>query len=211
GELGMEYQLTSTVKVTGAAAFGQYTFDNNPNVKLNVDNAQSVVDFGRSTMKNYRQAGTPQQAYSVGVEYRSPKFWWIGANANYLADNYLDITPLLRTANFYRNPEDPQGQPFFGATEEEGRRLLKQEKFDPIRLFNLTGGKSWRVQGNTIGFFASINNVFDVTYKTGGFEQARNANFQEIQQDMTGPARAFGPKYFYGYGRTFFVNLYINF
>ncbi len=211
GELGMEYQLTSTIKLTGAAAFGQYTYDSNPNVKLNVDNAQSVVDFGMSTMKDYRQPGTPQQAYSVGVEYRSPKFWWIGANANYLDDNYLDISPLLRTSNFYRNPNDPDGMPFYGATEEEGRRLLKQEKFDPIRLFNLVGGKSWRIDGNTIGFFASVNNVFDIEYKTGGFEQARNANYQEIQQDMTGPARAFGPKYFYGYGRTFFVNLYINF
>ena len=101
--------------------------------------------------------------------------------------------------------------PFFGATEEEGRELLRQEKFDPIELFNLVGGKSWRISGKTVGFFASVNNVFDKTYKTGGFEQARNANYQEIQQDMAGPNRSFGPKYFYGYGRTYFVNLYINF
>ena len=30
-------------------------------------------------------------------------------------------------------------------------------------------------------------------------------------EDMTGSVRAFGPKYFYGYGRTYFLNLYINF
>jgi hypothetical protein len=214
GEFGLEYQLTSTIKLTGTAAAGQYTFDNNPNVKLNVDNAQRVVDFGTSTMKNYKQAGTPQKAYSAGIEYRDPKFWWIGANANYLDDTYIDISPLLRTDNFYNNFEDPQGLPFYGATEEEGRRLLKQEKFDPIRLVNLVGGKSWRISNknrNTVGFFASINNVFDVEYKSGGFEQARNANFREIQQDLQGPARSFGPRYFYGYGRTYFVNLYLNF
>jgi hypothetical protein len=214
GEFGLEYQLTSTIKVTGSAGMGQYTFDNNPNVKLNVDNAQRVVDFGTSTMKNYKQAGTPQKAYSAGIEYRDPKFWWIGANANYLDETYIDISPLLRTNNFYNNFEDPQGLPFYGATEEEGRRLLKQERFDPIRLVNLVGGKSWRISDknrNTIGFFASINNVFDVAYISGGFEQARNANFKEIQQDLQGPARAFGPKYFYGYGRTYFVNLYLNF
>jgi len=214
GEFGLEYQLTSTLKVTGTAGVGQYTFDSNPNVKLNVDNAQRIVDFGRSTMKNYKQAGTPQKAYSVGIEYRDPKFWWIGANANYLDETYLDISPLLRTDNFYKNFEDPQGLPFYGATEEEGRKMLRQERFDPIRLVNLVGGKSWRISKknrNTVGFFASINNVFDVEYITGGFEQARNANFREIQQDMQGPARAFGPKYFYGYGRTYFVNLYLNF
>ncbi|WP_026703906.1 carboxypeptidase-like regulatory domain-containing protein [Flavobacterium soli] len=214
GELGLEYQLTSTLKVTGAAAYGQYTFDNNPNVKLSVDNVQRVIDYGEASMKDYKQAGTPQQAYSVGLEYRDPKFWWIGANANYLADNYVDISPLLRTSNFYTDPTDPQGLPFYGATEEEGRKLLKQEKFDPITLVNLVGGKSWRISNknrNTVGFFASINNVFDVEYKTGGFEQARNANFQQLQQDMQGPARSFGPKYFYGYGRTYFLNFYFNF
>ena len=214
GEFGLEYQLTSTIKVTGTAGVGQYTFDNNPNVKLNVDNAQRVIDYGESTMKNYKQAGSPQKAYSVGIEYRDPSFWWIGANANYLDETYIDISPLLRTNNFYNNFNDPQGLPFYGATEEEGRALLKQEKFDPMRLINLTGGKSWRISSknrNTVGFFASVNNVLDVEYISGGFEQARNANFKEIKQDMQGPARAFGPKYFYGYGRTYFVNVYLNF
>lgn len=214
GEFGIEYQFTSTIKGTASAAYGQYTYDSNPNVKLNVDTNRSVIDYGQSTMKNYKQAGMPQQAYSVGLEYRDPKYWWIGANANYLADNYVDISPLLRTANFFKNAADPDGFPFEGATEESGRKLLKQEKFDPVTLLNIVGGKSWRTSNknrNTIGFFASINNVLDKTYKSGGFEQARNANFQQLSQDMEGPARSFGPKYFYGYGRTFFVNLYYNF
>ena len=213
-EFGIEYSITSTIKATATAAYGQYTFDSNPNVKLSVDTNRSIVDYGRSTMKDYKQPGMPQQAYSVGLEYRAPQFWWIGANANYLADNYLDISPLLRTDNFYSNANDPDGFPFAGATEEEGRRLLKQEKFDPITLINLVGGKSWRISNknrNTVGFFASVNNVFDVEYKTGGFEQARNANFQQLSQDMVGPNRSFGPKYFYGYGRTYFLNIYYNF
>jgi hypothetical protein len=212
-EFGLEYQLTSTIKLTGTAAHGQYTFDNNPNVKLSVDNVQRIIDYGEATMKNYKQAGTPQTAYALGIEYRDPNFWNIGINANYLDNAYIDVSPLLRTNNFFRDINDPQGLPFYGATEEEGRKILKQEKFDPIRLINLTGGKSWRISKknrNTIGFFASVNNLFDLQYKTGGFEQARNANFQEIQQDMRGPARAFGPRYFYGFGRTYFINLYVN-
>lgn len=214
GEFGIEYQFTSTIKGTATAAYGQYTYASNPNVKLNVDTNRSVVNYGRATMKDYKQPGMPQQAYAVGLEYRDPKYWWIGANANYLADNYLDISPLLRTDNFFKNANDPDGFPFAGATEEAGRKLLKQEKFDPVTLINLVGGKSWRTSNknrNTIGFFASINNVLDKTYKTGGFEQARNANFEQLSQDMQGPARSFGPKYFYGYGRTYFVNLYYNF
>jgi hypothetical protein len=218
GEFGLEYQVTPTIKVTGAAAYGQYTYANNPNVYLNVDaNAVNdlppLVDLGESKLKNYKIAGTPQQAYSLGVEYRDPKFWWIGANVNYLADNYLDVSALLRTDNFYRNPEDINGFAFPEATEERARELLKQEKFDSFTLVNLVGGKSWRISNknrNTFGFFASINNIFDITYKSGGFEQARNANYRELNQDVSSGTPSFAPKYFYGFGRTYFVNFYIN-
>jgi len=226
-ELGIEYQFTSTLKATATAAYGQYTYDNNPNVSINNDalaavlndgtstttTPQTQVDFGKAYLKNYRLPGMPQQAYSVGLEYRDPKFWWIGANANYLASNYLDVSALLRTENFFVNSADPYGMdlPFPNVDNNRAKELLKQEKFDDFYLVNLTGGKSWRIDGKTVGFFASINNVFDVTYKTGGFEQARNANYQELNNDVSSGTPAFAPRYFYGYGRTYFVNLYINF
>ena len=218
GELGLEYQLTQTIKATAAVAYGQFTYTSNPNVSLNrdenaVNNLPTIVNLGTSELKNYRIPGAPQQAYSLGLEYRDPKFWWIGANVNHLADNYIDVSPLMRTNNFYRNPTDINGFPFTEATIERGRELLRQEKFDSFTLVNLVGGKSWRISKknrNTIGFFASINNVFDVTYKTGGFEQARNANFRELNQDISSGTPSFAPRYFYGFGRTYFINLYVN-
>lgn len=216
-ELGMEFQITSTIKLTANAAYGENTFNNNPSVSLNNDNLASptntnpVIDFGTAKLKGFRQSGGPQTAASLGIEYRDPKFWWIGANANYLANNYLDVSPLLRTDNFFKNPNDPFGLPFPEATNQRATELLKQEKFKDFMLLNLTGGKSWRVSGKTIGFFASVNNVLDFVYKTGGFEQARKSNFRELNQDVSSGTPAFAPKYFYGYGRTYFVNLYINF
>lgn len=211
GELGVEYQVTSTIKATAVAAYGQYTYDSDPNVKLNVDNIRSTIDFGRATLKDYKQPGMPQQAYSFELEYRAPQYWWVAASVNHLRDNYIDISPLLRTDNFFINNDDPDGFPFPEATEEGAKALLKQEKLDPATLINLTGGKSWKIGNKTFGFFASINNVFDYSYKTGGFEQARNANYRQLTQDLAGPTRSFGPKYFQGYGRTYFVNLYLNF
>lgn len=214
GEFGFEYQITSTIKATGSASYGQYTYDNNPNLKVNDDalatsaNPNPVFDFGKTYIKGYRLPGMPQQAYSFGLEYRDPKFWWIGANINYLADSYISISNILRTENFV---VDSNGLGFEGATDESVRAALRQEKFDPITLLNLVGGKSWRVAGNTFGFFASINNVLDFEYKTGGFEQSRKATFPDYQADNANGTPSFGPKYFYGYGRTYFLNLYINF
>ncbi|MFD0777754.1 hypothetical protein ACFQZF_03705 [Flavobacterium myungsuense] len=100
---------------------------------------------------------------------------------------------------------------YTGANEESVRKVLKQEKLDPFTLVNLTGGKSWKIKSNTFGVFVTMNNVFDIEYKTGGFEQSRKATFPDLQQDLVSGVRAFGPKYFYGYGRTYFVNLYFNF
>jgi len=216
-ELGMEYQLTSTIKLTANAAYGEYTYNNNPNVVLNNDNLASptntnpIIDFGQANLKGYRLSGGPQTAASFGIEYRDPKFWWIGANANYLANNYLDVSALLRTQNFFRNPLDNEGLPFPEATNERAKELLKQKEFNNFTLVNLTGGKSWKIKSSTFGFFASLNNVFDIQYKTGGFEQARNANFREVNQDVSSGTPAFAPKYFYGFGRSYFLNLYVNF
>ncbi|MFV5700257.1 carboxypeptidase-like regulatory domain-containing protein [Flavobacterium sp. XS2P12] len=213
-ELSLEYQMNSTLKTTFSAAFGEYTFDSNPNVMVtndaeaSVENTNPVFDFGTAALKNYKQPGSPQQAYSLGIEYRDPKFWWIGVNINYLANSYIDVSPIARTDQFFINPAS--GFSFPEATEERARELLQQKKFDPTTLLNLTGGKSWRIYGKNVGLFASINNVLDVTYKTGGYEQARNANFRQRNQDVSSGTPSFGNKYFYGYGRTYFVNIAIN-
>ena len=50
-------------------------------------------------------------------------------------------------------------------------------------VVNLIGGKSWKINDYFIGFFATINNVFNQKYRTGGFEQSRKATFAEFQQD----------------------------
>ncbi|PKP19176.1 MAG: TonB-dependent receptor [Bacteroidetes bacterium HGW-Bacteroidetes-23] len=210
-EFGAEYQISQTIKLNGVIGYGQHIYTNNPNVSLNIDNLKGVFDLGEAKLKNYKQSGMPQTAASLGIEYRNPRFWWIGANANYLDDNYLDIAALMRTDNFVLDPDSPIGLSLPDASEENVRKYLKQEQFESVVLVNLVGGKSWRINNKTFGFFASLNNVFDQRYKTGGFEQGRNASFTEVDRDHQGPARSFGPRYFYGFGRNYFLNLYVNF
>lgn len=214
-ELGAEYQATKAIKLTAAANIGQAIYSDHARVYLNVDGRREsgldpMVHYGTSYIKNYRVAGSPQQAYSLGIEYRDPSYWWIGANANFLTDLYLDFSPLLRTNNFFSEPGQ-SGAAFPEIDQNVARNLLKQEKLDDIFLLNIQGGKSWRIKGKTVGFFATINNVLGLEYKTGGFEQSRNANYRELLADHASGTRTFGPKYFYAYGRNYFVNLYINF
>ncbi len=214
-EWSAEYQLNSTVRLSMAAGYGQFIFDENPNLSINndalasPDNTNPSFDFGKALLKNYRQAGMPQQAYSMGIEYRDPKYWWIGANFNYLADQFIEVSPISRTARFYTNPAS--GQPFPEASEQRAAELLKQEQLDPMVLLNLIGGKSWYIKRKQLGLFFSIGNLLDSSYKTGGYEQARNANFRQLNQDISSGTPSFGNKYYYGYGRTYFLNLYYSF
>jgi hypothetical protein len=217
GELGIEAQVTPTIKLKGVASVGQYTYDNNPNLYLTTApdiNALDELgqngfkDFGKANLKDYRLASGPERAYSIGFEYRDPDYWWFGATANFFSNAYVDVSPLTRTENFYL---DSDGLPFNDYDEDLANTLLKQEKFDDYMVVNLIGGKSWRIGDKYIGVFASINNLLDKEYKTGGFEQGRNANFRELRDDNANPKRVFGPKYWYGRGTTYFVNVNFRF
>ena len=205
-EFGVEVQIIPTVKLKGAASIGQYTYDNNPYLYLGADN--NTVAVGPSNLENYKIAGGPQKAYSVGFEYRDPDYWFIGITSNFFTNTYVDVSPLTRTQNFYLAQD---GLPFNDYDISIARQLLKQEKFDDYMVVNMIGGKSWKIDDYYIGFFASINNILDQKYRTGGFEQGRNANYQQLLQDTNKPKRVFGPKYWYGRGTNYFLNLYFRF
>ena len=210
-EFGIESKISSTVKASGGVAFGEYVYTNNPNLYLTSDDITGTADYGTAYIKNYKVPGTPQRGYSLGLEYRNPNYWWVSANGNYLSNNYIDISPIIRTERFYVNPEDPDGFPFSNASESEARRLLKQEKFDDLFLLNFFSGKSWKIDNYYIGVIVSVNNILDNRYKSGGYEQSRNANFNLLKEDIDSSSRIFGPRYWYGYGRTYYLNIYFRF
>ena len=208
-EFGLDIQALSTLKLKAAASVGQYTYANNPHLYLTSDDfEQGYLDLGQSQLKNYRLAVGPQQAYSLGFEYRDPNFWWIGATVNGFSRSYLDISPITRTQNFLL---DDDGLPFVDYDEEVARGLLEQERFEDYLVVNLVGGKSWKLGDKYLGLFGSINNLLGEAYRTGGYEQARGANYRTLLQDTQAPRRRFGPKYWYGRGTTFFLNLYLRF
>jgi hypothetical protein len=226
GEFGIEAQVTPTIKLKGVASVGQYTYTNNPDVTLTFEpinpddtsvndqlafgptGTQGFLNYGKSNLKDYKIAGGPQTAYSVGFEYRDPDFWWVGATANFFDNTYIDISPLTRTKNF---TGEFDGIQFNDYDDDLARKLLKQEQFDNYMLVNLVGGKSWRIDNYFVGFFASVNNLLDVVHKTGGFEQGRNSNFRQLRDDQALDTPVFGSKYWYGRGTTYFVNVYIRF
>ncbi|WP_109302061.1 carboxypeptidase-like regulatory domain-containing protein [Aquimarina sp. AU474] len=213
GELGLTYQIIPTIKLKGVAAIGNFLYDNNPSLTLastsdSFTDDQGIKTIGTSNLKGYYLSGGPQNAAQIGFEYRDPNFWWFGATTNYFSNAFISVSPFARTSNFY---QDSDGLPFNDYNETTARSLLQQERFDDYFLVNAIGGKSWRIDKYYVGFFASINNILNQQYRTGGFEQTRNANYRLALEESNRDTPVFGPKYFYGYGTSYYLNFYIRF
>ena len=207
-EFGMEAQITPSIRLTGVASVGQFNYGNNPNLVLTSSDFVDGLNFGESNLKDYRIAAGPQQAASIGFEYRDPDYWWFGTTANFFADTYVDVSPLTRTQNFFL---DTDGLPFNDYEPDLARELLNQERFEDYMVINAIGGKSWKIGDKYVSLFVSLNNIFNEKFKSGGFEQGRAANYRSLQEDAGNPKRVFGPKYWYGRGPTYFLNLNYRF
>lgn len=210
-ELGVEAQVIPTIKLKFAASIGQFTYANNPDLYLTsdvADNGGFDSDFRSkdyiANLEGYKLASGPQKAYSVGFEYRDPDYWWFGATTNFFTNTYVDIAPLNRSSNFF---EDADGLPFNDYDPDFARELLQQERFADYMVVNLAGGKSWRIGDKFISVFATVNNLLNKAYKSGGFEQGRNANFRQLRDDKALASPVFGNRYWYGRGTTYFLNI----
>ena len=207
-EFGGEIALTSELTLQLSAAYGIHTNENNPILQITSNSSSEPVFEGKTSLKNYRLANGPQQAYGIGFSYRDPSYWWFASQLNYFNDSYINISPFIRTSNF---ATDIDGLPFTDYNEARAKELLKQEKFPAYFLWNAIGGKSWRLKKTYLGITIGVQNILNTIYKTGGFEQSRNSNYQSLNEDQNRENPLFGSKYWHGTGTTFYLNTYIRF
>ncbi|MFN2396037.1 MAG: TonB-dependent receptor plug domain-containing protein [Bacteroidales bacterium] len=191
-ELGMDINLTSTLSMSLVGGLGDYVYSSRPTVTITRDNDRELLAEEKTVYwKNFKVGGMTHTAASVGLRYNSPRYWFIGTNLNYFDDIYLDINPDRRTEDALAN---------YVESDPGWRDIIDQEKLDNALTLDIFGGKTWRIQRKYfINLNVSISNVLDNTdFRIGGFEQLR--------YDSNDIGR-FPPKYFYLYGRTFFINL----
>jgi hypothetical protein len=217
-ELGMEYEFTPNIKASLAAAAGKFLYASDPIVTINFDTAgpeeelidpRGNLDLGVANMKNLKLPTGPQRALALGLEYRDPHYWWVGVTANHLTGNFVSPSALIRTDSFRLDPDS--GLPLEGASGKALATALYQQQLESVYLLNLTAGKSWLKNGLYMSFFAGISNLFDNKFRTGGYEQSRNGNYAQWARDNLSGKPSFGPKYWYGYGRTFFISTVLSF
>lgn len=204
GEFGLEAKLTSTLTFNAAASVGRYYYGNRPHAVFTVDNTAAVTDLGTLYIKNYR-VSTPQEAYSAGFFYRSPKYWYISITGNYFRNMWINIFPLKRSLAYL---------PDVDITQPENQQYLNiwnQEKFKDAFTLDFFGGWSKRLpkqyninnKSSYLVFNLGVNNILNnKNIRSGGYEQSR-FDIENMNK--------FDSKYYYAYGLNYYASIAFRF
>jgi hypothetical protein len=203
-ELAGEAKVYQGFSVNAAASIGRYRYDTRQLATVTIDNSsQTLLKDGVVYSKNFN-VPTPQECYTIGVDYRSPRYWFANMNLNYFNRTFLDFNPIRRTEDALSgvDPASPLWNQIIDQTRVPSRFSL-----------DVFAGWSWRMNNRFpalkkqtfLVFNLGINNILNNTnIVSGGFEQLR-FDFAEKNVDK------FPDKRFYAYGTTFFASMGLRF
>jgi len=200
-EIGTEANLGQGMTLTAVATIGQFIYDSRAAGTATQDNEDTVLIQNETIYwENLRVANGPQDAYTLGFNYRSPKFWFASINLNYFDQIYTDVNPARRTI---------AALDLVDKGSEKWVDILSQEQLRGQYTMDFSTGYSWRLNNRFknlknptyINFNLGVSNIFDNTdLVTTAFEQLR---FDFTDNNVN----KFPAKYGYGFGRTFFLNI----
>ena len=200
-EIGARYDIWNGISVSAAALVSDYRYKNNPIGVRNANNGAIDDVYRTSYLKNYHVGGTPQQAYSLALNWAAPKQWFFEINANYFCDGYVDLAPT-------RHEQMPDLWKFCTSVEEYQQRMAEityQDKLKNAFVMNLSIGKLIYTKFGSLNFNLSINNLLNNrNIQTGGFQESK---FDYRDYTTT----KFPNRYWYAQGINVFVNFGIRF
>jgi hypothetical protein len=204
-EIAVDANVGHGFTLSAVASIGQFVYTDRPIATITQDNKDTLLASNQTIYaKNLRVAGSPQKAYTFGINYRSKSFWFANVNFNYFKDIYVDFNPARRTTT---------GLEFIDAGDDRWLQILGQERRPSQFTMDVSAGWSWKMnnkfkslKGNSflvlnLGVTNILNNQ-DIT--TTAYEQLRfDTNTHDVN---TYPA-----KYAYGYGATYFASVSFRF
>jgi hypothetical protein len=203
-EFGVEAKVYKGLSVNAAAAIGQYTYNTRQSATVTADNSASVLSKDIVVYSKDFYVPTPQQAYTIGLDYRSPKFWFLNVNFNYFDKMYLSTNPVRRTAAAVSGV--PEGS-------AQWHQILDQTQLESQYTLDAFAGYSWLMnrqfhslkKRHFLVFNVGVNNILNNrNIVSGGFEQLR-FDFAEKNTNK------FPDKRFYAYGINYFASVGLRF
>ena len=202
-EIGVEVKPIANVTVNGAVGISRSYFSSRQFATSTIDNVDSIVSRDTVYSKNFRIGGTPQEVFTLAINYRSPKYWYVSVSCNYFDELWTEMSPIRRE---YRTST---GAPYQSA---QWKDIVSQEQLPSNYMVDLSAGYSWKLprsfglkKATFVNFNLGINNLFDnKNIVAGGYEQLRfdSRYFQ---------AGAFPNKYSYAMGINYHIGMSIRF
>lgn len=155
-ELGAEVKIIDNLSASAAATFSRYQYKNNPMGVRSYENGAEADIERRVYLENYHIGCTPQQAYSLALKYNIQR-WFFEINANYLADNYYDVS-------ISRHEEMPGLWKYCTSEEEYIERrnaITHQDRLKDAFVMNLSIGKLIYTRWGSLNFNLSVNNLLN--------------------------------------------------
>ena len=206
-EIGVDVPIVAGISVSAAASIGEYIYISRPTVSVYLDNtAEKLVDNQTVYLKKFYVGGTPQMAYTFGVNYNAPKFWFVRVNANYFMRNFVEINPERRTWAAISYTENPTvQQETVDPTSQLWTDIIEQEELKGAFTLDIFGGKSWQIRRGEKTYMLMLNlGVSNVLHNTkfvsGAFEQFR---FDYQDKNVT----KFPSRYSYNFGINYYLSL----
>jgi hypothetical protein len=190
-EIGAEIKASPRFTINLAAALGSFKYTSRPNVTITKDNSSPIFTYSHAVyIQNFHIANTPQTAALLGIEYISPKYILLSTTFNFFANTYVDFNPERRT-------DDP--------TNQAKDLTSSQQKVPTAFLIDACIGKSWKIDNYYFSINFKVTNVLNKTdFQTGGYEQLRYSG-------STSNVSTISPRYYYAFGRIYFLNLAYRF
>jgi outer membrane receptor protein involved in Fe transport len=142
-------------------------------------------------------------AYTFGIHYNAPQYWFANLNFNYFDQVWIDFNPARRTVSAVANvPGDPEfEEQAVNPGSELWNRIIEQEKAPGAFTMDFFGGKSFKFNDVFLYLTVGVNNILDKRdFITGGYEQLR-FDFEGKDVDR------FPSQYFYALGRNYFISV----
>ena len=159
-----------------------------------------LVEAETIYLKNVRLSNGPQQAYSLGLNYRSPKFWFLNMSVNMFDGIYYD-------ASFTRR--QVESLDLVDAGSAKWNEILQQKQSFNGYTLDISGGWSMKIDNKFkslkrpafLVLNVGVNNVTDNQDIVTRAAEPLRFNFTDKNLDK------FAPRITYAFGRTYFINL----
>lgn len=199
--LQLDFSSEITLEGVGYILAGSQSTPEEVHLYRDPENASGRLQSHRLELDpklTYALDGGPNRAFSLGLSYKSPRYWNVTLKSNYLSHAFLGVSW-------------PQQDLEFGKQlVHYGLRPPDQEQLKGLFYINLLLSKSWRIPKGYLQLFASISNVTNAIQPIAGFASSRLMDAQSYAQNQVNQP-VFASRYWQSVGRTYFINLSYSF